>query len=136
MLNPRFIFIAITIALFAVAIWREVHLVRAALAARKYLHVVSELLLFGSIDFLTIVFLSYIAGTIRPALSFLSTPLYVRLGLSGLLFGLTVAGAGAAAVDARQSFAGRNTLRLATSIVFGAMGIVGAVLVYLKFLRR
>jgi hypothetical protein len=132
---PRLVFIAITVGLLVFALWREARLLKTTLTEHRYLGVLSEVFIFGSVDFLVIVFLSYQLGMVLPALGVLSGPNYVRFGLSGLLLGLTVSWVGQAAVEARQSFLKHNYPRFAISLTLAVVGAAAAVLVYFKFLR-
>lgn len=134
MLIAKLVIIALTVALLGLGIWQEVRVVKLAVAERQYLHVVSALLILGSVDFLAIVFLSYLLGMVIPALDGLSTPRFVRLGLSGLVVGLTVAWVGQAGIEATQSFKERKYWRFTTYLALAMLGVAAGALVQISLL--
>jgi hypothetical protein len=135
MLITKLIFIAVAASVLGFAVWREIRLLRATIAERQYWGSFSQALIFLSVDFLAVVFLSYLLGTLSPSLGRLSHPPYARFGFSSLLVGITAAGLGEAVVEARRSLAEKKHVRFGTSLALGATGLACAVVLYLKFLR-
>jgi len=135
MLITRLLFVAIAALLLGFAVWRETHLLRGTMVERHYWGAFSQLVIFLSFDFLAVVFLSYLLAALIPILGVLSQPVYVRLGLSAFLVGVTAAGLGEAVAEAKRAFTERRHLRMGISVALGGAGLICVVIVYLKFLR-